>query len=55
MESKRDPVINDAIEMTKLNKELVERTNVTIKYADQTTYVAGEEKNLVLKVNNVSN
>ena len=41
--------------MTKLNKELVERTNVTIKYAEQTTYVAGEEKNLVLKVNNVSN
>jgi hypothetical protein len=40
--------------MTKLNKELVEKTNVNIKYADQTAYVAGESEKLVLKVNDVT-
>lgn len=45
---------NDAISMTKLNKELVERTSAVIKYKDGQAYVAGEsELTQVHKVNDV--
>jgi hypothetical protein len=41
--------------LTKHNKEIAEKTNMTIKYPEQTAYVKGEAENsLVLKVNDVS-
>ena len=40
--------------MTKVNKEYVERTSATTKYADKQAYVAGEaEHSQVHKVNDV--
>lgn len=48
------PLANEAIEMTKVNKEIVEKTSAVIKYQDGQAYVAGEsEWTQVHKVNNV--
>lgn len=48
------PVNNEAIPMTKVNKEYVERTSATTKYAEKQAYVAGEaEHSQVHKVNDV--
>jgi len=38
------PVNNDAIEMTKVNKEIVEKTSAVIKYQEGQAYVAGESE-----------
>lgn len=49
------PVSNDAIAMTKVNKELVEKTSAVIKYQDGQAYVAGQaETTQVHKVNDVT-
>lgn len=48
-------VQNEAIEMTKVNKGLVEKTSAVLKYQDGQAYVAGEsELTQVHKVNDVS-
>jgi len=46
---------NEAIPMTAVNKELVEKTSAVIKYQDGQAYVKGEaEKSQVHKVNDVA-
>lgn len=46
---------NEAINLTRKNKELAEKTNLKIKYPEETPYVQGEaEKNMTLKVNKVN-
>ena len=49
-----EAINNEAIGQTKLNKELVEKTSATTKYADGQPYVKGEaEISQIHKVNDV--
>lgn len=49
-----EPIQNEAIGQTKLNKEAIEKTSATTKYADGQPYVKGEaEISQIHKVNDV--